>query len=135
MDVMRTLREKMHMGASFGISMDAAEYFRTKLFFETTPYELKPRLEKNEVLVLDVRDRESFAKEHIPGAWNIPLEELSRNFSALPREKTVVTCCWDLTCQLAPRAAIELAQKGFKVQELIGGIEGWKNKGFPIEPK
>lgn len=112
---------------------NAVEYFKSKLEWETTPHGLKPRIEKNEVVVLDVRAPEDFAKEHIPGAKNVPLAELAKHLAKLPKDKTLVTYCWNLTCFAAPKAALELAQKGFKVQELIGGIKEWKNSGFPVE--
>ncbi|MBI5630646.1 MAG: rhodanese-like domain-containing protein [Elusimicrobia bacterium] len=113
----------------------AAEYFKSKLRFETTPHQLKADLEKGGVHVIDVRDRESYQEEHIPGAQNIPLEELSGNLRNLPKDKTMVTYCWNLTCALATKAALQLAEKGYKVQELVGGIEEWKKKDFPVERK
>ena len=76
-----------------------------------------------------------FAAEHIKGAKNIPLPELVSKLATLPKDKTIVTYCGDLTCGLAPKAALELAQKGFKVMELVGGIDTWSKKGFPVEKK
>ena len=114
---------------------EAVDYFTAKLHFETTPHTLKHDLEKKRVFLLDVRDRESFNGEHIVGATNIPMTELPQNYKNLPKDKTLVTYCWNITCALAPKAALELAEKGFAVQELSGGIEEWKKKGFPVERK
>ncbi len=114
---------------------EAVDYFRTKLEFETTPHTLKEDMEKGGVYILDVRDKDAFMKERIAGAQNIPLSELPQNYRALPKDKIIVCYCWDLTCFLAPKAAMELAQKGFRVQHLIGGIEEWKKKGFSVERK
>ena len=113
----------------------AVEYFREKLEFETTPHQLKAEMDKNRVFLLDVRDKESFNKEHIAGANNIPMAELPQNYKILLKDKTIVTYCWNITCALAPKAALELAEKGFTVQELVGGIDEWKKKGFPVEGK
>lgn len=114
---------------------DAVDYFSAKLKFETTPHTLKHDMENNGVFLLDVRDRDSFNGEHIVGATNIPMSEFPQNYKNLPKDKTIVTYCWNITCALAPKAALELAEKGFAVQELSGGIEEWKKKGFPVEGK
>lgn len=115
-------------------TLGAAEYLRAKLEYEATPYGLMTTLETEpeKVLVLDVRDRDAFEEEHIRGAVNVPATEIVSRLSGLPKDRTVVTYCWDMTCALAPKAALELAQKGFKVQFLAGGIAEWKHKGFPI---
>jgi len=113
--------------------LSAVDYFRAKLEFESTPHQLQHDIEEDKVQILDVRDAESFKKEHITGAINLPLAEIGQNLSKLPRNKTIVTYCWNLTCALAPKAALALAEKGYKVQELVGGIQEWKNKGFPVE--
>lgn len=114
--------------------LGAAEYLRAKLEYEATPFGLKTTLENEpeEVLVLDVRPREAFDEEHIRGALNVPAAEIVARLSGLPKDRTLVTYCWDMTCALAPKAALELAQKGYKVQFLAGGIAEWKHKGFPV---
>jgi rhodanese-related sulfurtransferase len=115
--------------------MSAVEYFKAKLGYEMSPYGLKHLLDdktKDYVLV-DVRSPEEFKKAHIPTALSIPLKELTNKLSSLPKDKTIVTYCGNITCQLAPTAALELAQKGFKVMDLHGGIKEWQNFGFPVE--
>ena len=112
--------------------LSAADYFRAKLAFETTPFTLKYNLEKGKVVLVDVRDKADYVSERIPGAINIPLPELEKNLATLPKDKTIVTYCWHAACAMAPKAALFLAEKGFKVQELPGGLERWKNK-FPTE--
>lgn len=114
------------------LELNAVDYFKSKLQFETTPHQLKADMEMNRVYLLDVRDREAFQKERIPGACNIPLSELTQNLKSLPKNKTIATYCWNLTCATATRAALQLAEKGFRVQELVGGIAEWKSK-FPVE--
>ena len=112
----------------------AVDYFKAKLLFESTPHQLKADLEKGKVYLLDVRDPESFAKEHIPGAKNIHAPDLPKHLKEPPKDKTIVTYCWNITCAMAPKAALQLAEKGFKVQELVGGLDEWKKK-FPTEGK
>ena len=111
----------------------AVQFFKAKLAYETTPHGVNERLKDPSLVILDVRDAESFKKEHIPGAKNVPLTELSKHLSTLPKDKTIVTYCWSLTCAAAPKAALQLAEKGYKVQEMVGGIQEWKNNEFPVE--
>jgi rhodanese-related sulfurtransferase len=113
----------------------AAEYLKAKLDYEATPYGLKETLESTpgNIVLVDVREEEAFRREHILGATNIPAADLVKRLADLPRDRTIVTYCWDMTCALAPRAALELAQKGFKVQFLAGGIEEWKKKGYAVK--
>jgi rhodanese-related sulfurtransferase len=113
------------------------QYFQAKLAFEMTPWSLKALLEKTPeaITLLDVRSPEMYALAHLPTALNIPLADLVSKMNTLPKNKTVVTYCGNLTCALAPKAALELAQKGFQVRELIGGIATWQENGFPVEKK
>jgi rhodanese-related sulfurtransferase len=111
------------------------EFFRAKLEYEITPSGLKQLLERlpNNVCIVDVRDADQFAAGHIPGARSIPLDTLLTRFYSLPKDQTIVTCCADLACGLSLQAALELAQRGFQVQHLIGGIAEWSRKGYPME--
>lgn len=110
------------------------DYFRAKLMCEMGPVELKRLLDsKDSILVVDVRDRDSFAKEHIPGAMSIPLHDIPKRLAELPRDKTIVCYCWSPTCFMAAKACLDLAQRDFKVLELFGGIKAWKDAEFPAE--
>lgn len=113
--------------------LNAVDYFRAKLQFETTPHQLKAALENKSVFLVDVRDHASFQAEHITGAVNIPMDEIISHLSQFPKDKTIVTYCWTMTCALAPKAALTLAEKGYKVQELVGGIAEWKTNKFPVQ--
>ncbi|MBI4345575.1 MAG: rhodanese-like domain-containing protein [Elusimicrobia bacterium] len=115
--------------------MTAVDFFKAKLQFEQTPHGLKKLMDEKlpTLLVVDVRDRESYEREHIAGAINIPLDQLSSRLRELPKDKTVVCYCWNITCAMATKACLELAHKGYKVQELLGGIDRWKAAGFTIQ--
>jgi rhodanese-related sulfurtransferase len=127
------------------LTISPVDYFSAKLAYEMTPWTLKGLLVDNnatscglkasDLCVLDVRSADAFALGHLPTAINIPLADLAGKLAALPKDKTLVTYCSNLTCALAPKAALELAQKGFKVMQLTGGLETWNTFGFPIEKK
>ena len=114
---------------------DRAQFYRAKMDAEWGPYDVQGALEKNKskVIVLDTRDAESFAQEHIVGAVNIPTDELPQRLSELPKDKEIVPYCWSVVCHLATRAALYLAEQGYVVHELAGGIEYWKNYKMPVE--
>jgi len=114
-------------------ALEAVDYFKAKLQFENTPRGVREIMRLESVVVLDVRDRDAYAREHVPGAWNIPLAELPRKAASLPKDKTIVCYCWTITCALAPKAALELAHRGYKVQEMVGGIAAWKADGYPVQ--
>jgi rhodanese-related sulfurtransferase len=111
------------------------EYFRAKLEYEITPYGLKKVLDKapETVCVVDVREREAYDAGHITGARSVPLDSLVTALASLPKDRVIVTCCSDLACDASEQAALELAQKGFRVQQLKGGLAEWSRRGFPVE--
>lgn len=113
--------------------MNAVDYFKAKLQFENTPHGVKAIMGLPTVLLVDVRDRESYESEHIKGAVNIPLEDLPKRLRELPKDKTIVCYCWRAACAMAPKACLELAHRDYKVQEMTGGIAAWKEAGFEVE--
>ena len=58
-----------------------------------TVSELKEMVDQGKAVVVDVRDRVSFATEHIPGSINIPFQETASRIGELPRDKMIVTYC------------------------------------------
>ena len=48
-----------------------------------------------EIVLIDTRARDAFAKAHIQGAINVPVDELKQVAGQLPRDKTLVTYCWN----------------------------------------
>lgn len=69
--------------------------------------------------VLDVRDEEEFAESHLPGAVNIPLNELRNRLAELPKDEEI-----QIYCQVGIRgynAARILLQHGFNPVNFSGG--------------
>jgi rhodanese-related sulfurtransferase/DNA-binding transcriptional ArsR family regulator len=96
---------------------------------------LRRKVKDGEVTVLDVRPPEEFAAGHIPGALSVPLPELAKRLSELPRRREVVAYCRGPYCVLAVEAVKLLRRKGFKAARLEAGILDWAALGLPVEAK
>jgi len=94
--------------------------------------ELVARLERGEVVVLDVRPSPEFEAGHISGARSTPVAELRRHLRALPPGAEVVAYCRGPYCVLADEAVRELSRRGFRARRLIEGFPEWKRAGLPV---
>jgi rhodanese-related sulfurtransferase len=83
---------------------------------------LEERMEREEVVLLDVRPPEEYAAGHWPGAWSVPLDELAGRLAELPRDRTIVAYCRGPYCVLAPHAVYVLRRAGFKAVRLNEGL-------------
>jgi len=85
-------------------------------------------------VLLDVRSPELFAAGRVPGAINLPHRRINeRNLSQYPDDVLFVVYCGGPHCNGADKAAVRLARLGRPVKKMIGGIEGWKDEGFPLD--
>jgi rhodanese-related sulfurtransferase/predicted transcriptional regulator len=84
------------------------------------------------VTVLDVRPPEEFRAGHLPGALSIPLKELERRLSELPRNREVVAYCRGPYCVLAIEAVDMLRAQGFTAFRLEDGVGDWQARGLPV---
>lgn len=106
--------------------------------YSITPEALHAKLaSKQEVLLVDVRQPLDLLGDSviIPGAKWIAPEEVRANPSLLPKESDLVvycTCPSDKTSRIILRRA--LAMGYFRIKFLKGGLDGWRTKGFPVEP-
>ncbi|MFZ5511565.1 MAG: ArsR/SmtB family transcription factor [Pseudomonadota bacterium] len=109
-------------------------YLATKDNLEPVPAtELLERARKGLVTVLDVRPAVEYQAGHIPGAINVPLEELENRLSELPRSKEIVAYCRGPYCMLAFEAVAKLRAKGRKARRLQDGLPEWRLRGLPVE--
>jgi rhodanese-related sulfurtransferase/DNA-binding transcriptional ArsR family regulator len=94
---------------------------------------LRRRVRKGEVTVLDVRPLEEYAAGHIPGALSVPLPELAKRLSALPKRREVVAYCRGPYCVLAVEAVKLLRARGFRAVRLEDGVLDWAALGLKLE--
>jgi len=80
--------------------------------------------------LIDVRERDEFARGHVPGAVNIPMSELGERLEELPGE------AFDVICQVGGRSArvVEaLEARGYDVTNVEGGTGEWVAQGREVE--
>ena len=94
--------------------------------------ELHDRLEKGEVILIDVRPYVEYQAAHLPGALSLPLDELESRLSELPLEKAVVAYCRGPYCVYADDALELLAGQGWDVFRLEEGVLEWQQAGLPL---
>ena len=114
----------------------AARHFQWRLEFETDPSDVHADLEAGvaDFVLVDTRSREAFATGHIPGAINLPYREIDDTIvELLPLHQSVVTYCGGPACNAATRGAAALAALGYRVKEMLGGLEYWVREGYPVE--
>jgi rhodanese-related sulfurtransferase len=91
-------------------------------------------MNRENALVLDVREPAAYAAGHILGARNLPLAELDKRAGELDKykSKTVIVHCD--TGSTATRAVGLLKARGFgKVVSLAGGFRAWLLASLPVE--
>ena len=83
-------------------------------------------------VVIDVRTAEEYATGHIPGAVNIPHEQIADRISEVEAEHGVA-----LYCMVGPRARMgeaALLGSGYtSVFHIEGGLAAWQASGLPVE--
>jgi rhodanese-related sulfurtransferase len=100
-----------------------------------TPSELSARRASGTApVVIDVRTHEEYAAGHIPGALNIPFDQVAGRISEVDAPHGVA-----LYCMVGPRARkgeTALLSVGYTpVLHLEGGLAAWLAAGLPVEPK
>ena len=119
-------------------SSQAAAFFAARLDFQTDVSDVQAALAKPEpaLVLIDSRSRAAWDQGHIPGAIHLPTAEIPlRAAELLDSAVPVVTYCWGPGCNGATRAALALAQAGYDVKEMIGGVEYWIREGFPVRTR
>jgi rhodanese-related sulfurtransferase/DNA-binding HxlR family transcriptional regulator len=88
--------------------------------------ELRARLRRGDVVLVDVRPAEEFAAGHIEGARSIPIDELERRLAELPAKGEVVAYCRGPFCAYAHEAVRQLRAAGHKARRLEDGWPEWQ---------
>lgn len=111
-----------------------ADYFEKLDKLEpVTRQELLDRLADSSVVLLDVRPQDEFALGHVPGALNVPLDELERRLADLPADREIIAYCRGPYCILSFEAVAALRAKGFRIRRLEDGYPEWVAAGLATE--
>lgn len=111
------------------------KHYQDKLAYEIDPSDLFEAMNNGELIFpIDARRPAAFAKERIPGAINIPHRTMNEETTkSLRKDVLYVTYCDGIGCNASTKGALNLVKLGFKVKELMGGIEWWKLDGYDTE--
>lgn len=135
-DIVSLLGALRHVAEHAVESMEriVTAYFRARDQLEpVAATELVTRLREGSVALLDVRPEDEYGLGHLPGAMNIPLRQLERRLSELPRNLEIVAYCRGPYCVLSFEAVAALRAHGFNVRRFEDGFPEWKASGLPIE--
>ncbi len=89
-------------------------------------HELRARLAREEIVLIDVRPAQEYASGHIPGARSIPIDELEQRLSELPDDREVVAYCRGPFCAYAHDAVHRLKEAGIDARRLEDGWPEWR---------
>jgi predicted ribosomally synthesized peptide with SipW-like signal peptide len=90
------------------------------------------QLYQDGAFVLDVRTQEEWDEFHAPGTTLIPLDELASRVDEVPRDQDVVVVCRSGNRSQTGRDT--LLDAGFeRVTSMNGGLNAWRDAGYPIE--
>ena len=94
--------------------------------------ELVERLREGRAVVLDVLPGDEYALGHLPGAINVPLDELELRLSELPKDQEIIAYCRGPYCILSFEAVAALRARGYQVRRLEDGFPEWKAAGLEV---
>ncbi|MBF6188949.1 metalloregulator ArsR/SmtB family transcription factor [Nocardia farcinica] len=99
---------------------------------ELSSAELLARGTEGQVVVLDVRPEAEYAAGHIPGAINIPIDQLSDRIAELPADTEIVVYCRGEYCVFAYDAVRLLTERGRRAVRLRDGMLEWRLADLPV---
>lgn len=113
-------------------------FFRALRMARISPEDLKRMIDGGkETMIVDLRT--TVAAEGlpfmIPGALRISPDELERRHDEIPKSAEIVLYCTCPNEATSARAALALRKLGaIRVRPLAGGLEGWRERGYPVTP-
>lgn len=96
--------------------------------------QLTQLINRENAIVIDVRDAAEYAKGHIVGARNVPLAQFEKRIGELEKLRTKPLVMHCDTGNRSTKALDILRKNGFeKLYNLSGGYAAWLNAGLPAE--
>lgn len=101
-----------------------------------SPQQLTMMLNKDEGVVVDIREQKEFSEGRIKGAIHIPFNSLKDRMTELEKYKDKHIILVDKMGQHSGMAGKTLRAGGFsQIARLSGGITEWKNATLPLVKK
>jgi len=106
-----------------------------KVKFITIENLLEMKTNNEKLKLIEVLPEEEFEKGHIPGAINLPLDNLETLAkSRLKKNDKIVVYCGSYACQASTKAATTLLKMGYKkTLDFKAGKKGWLHTGLALE--
>ncbi|HEY5896976.1 MAG TPA: rhodanese-like domain-containing protein [Burkholderiales bacterium] len=99
-----------------------------------TPTQATHLINREDALVIDVREPGEYAAGHVLGARNLPLSRLEAPGADLLKRKDRPVIVYCESGDRAGKAAAALKKQGFaRVLNLSGGLGAWQQAGLPLE--
>lgn len=87
---------------------------------------------RKDVYLIDLRDKEEFAKSHIRTAHNFPYADFDEK-GDYPKDKLLILYCDRGGASLL--IAKQLAKRGYRTRSLVGGFEGYRGRNLVISQR
>ena len=100
-----------------------------KAYPTITPVEAK-KLHDEGALLIDVRESSEYRSGHAPGAKHIALGALNHRLKELSQDRMILVMCQ--SGARSASAAKMLADEGFQVTNVSGGMVSWKRSGLTV---
>lgn len=94
--------------------------------------ELRARLWRDDIVLVDVRPAPEYAAGHLPGAISVPPDRLETLLD-LPEDREVIAYCRGPYCVYADDAVRLLREQGRRAVRLEEGLPEWRHAGGPVE--
>lgn len=111
------------------------KFYEQKLAYEIDSWDVFDAMNKGEkIKIIDTRSTTAFETEHIPQAINLPHREMTEETTKdFPKDYLYVSYCDGIGCNASTKGALNLTKLGFKVKELMGGLDWWKRDQYSTE--
>lgn len=99
-----------------------------------TPAQATHLINREDALVLDVRDPGEYGTGHVLGAKSMPLARIDEGPAELAKRKDKPLVVYCDGGERSAKAVASLKKQGFtRVVNLSGGLRGWQQAGLPVE--
>lgn len=100
--------------------------------------ELQAAMARPETILVDARADLFYEMSHLPGAVNLPLEDIdSATLTAwrngLPPEANIIVYCSDSLCPMAAQLSEQMLALGLSPSIFKPGFDAWEERGLPVE--